>query len=53
MADAKMRILCLGYCFPPVASPEAFVTAKTMAAIPDATVDIVTASANLYAQPPR
>ncbi len=52
MADTSMRVLCLGYCFPPVASPEAFVTAKTMAAIPGAEVDVVTASANLYTQPP-
>ncbi|MBT5944964.1 MAG: glycosyltransferase [Rhodospirillaceae bacterium] len=52
MADTNMRILCLGYCFPPVASPEAFVTSKTMAAIPGAEVDVVTASANLYAQSP-
>ena len=42
----------MGYCFPPVASPEAFVTAKTMAAVPGAEVDIVTASASLHAQPP-
>jgi hypothetical protein len=52
MSDRPMRILCMGYCFPPVASPEAFVTSKTMAAIPDAQIDIVTASASLYAQPP-
>ncbi len=52
MADSEMRILCLGYCFPPVASPEAFVTSKTMAAIPGAKVDVVTASSALYAQAP-
>jgi len=52
MADTNMRILCLGYCFPPVASPEAFVSSKTLAAIPAAEVDVVTASAHLYAQPP-
>lgn len=52
MADNKMRVLCLGYCFPPVASPEAFVSAKTMAAIPSTDVDVVTASPNLYGQAP-
>jgi glycosyltransferase involved in cell wall biosynthesis len=52
MADPGIRILCLGYCFPPVASPESFVTAKTMAAIPDADVDMVTASPHLFAQSP-
>lgn len=52
MADPAIRILCLGYCFPPVASPESFVTAKTMAAIPDAHVDMVTASPHLFKQPP-
>ena len=51
MADTSMRILCLGYCFPPVASPEAFVSSKTMGAIPGAEVDIVTASPLLFAQP--
>ena len=52
MSDGPMRILCMGYCFPPVASPEAFVTSKTMAAIPDAAVDVVTAGASLFPQPP-
>ncbi|MBT4771805.1 MAG: glycosyltransferase [Rhodospirillaceae bacterium] len=51
MADSRMRILCLGYCFPPVASPEAFVSSKTMSAIPAAEVDVVTASPHLFAQP--
>ncbi|MDE0779357.1 MAG: glycosyltransferase [Alphaproteobacteria bacterium] len=52
MSNGTLRILCLGYCFPPVASPESFVTAKTMAAIPDTNVDIVTASPYLFAQFP-
>lgn len=52
MSDSDLRILCLGYCFPPVASPEAFVTSKTMAAIPGAKVDVVTASPTLFPQPP-
>lgn len=52
MADSPIRILCMGYCFPPVASPEAFVTSKTMAAIPGAEVDVVTAAAELFPQPP-
>lgn len=51
MDKRPMRILCMGYCFPPVASPEAFVTSKTMAAIPESEVDVVTASTNLYPQP--
>lgn len=50
MADTNMRILCLGYCFPPVASPEAFVSAKTMSAIPATDVDVVTASPKLFGQ---
>lgn len=52
MASRDLRILCLGYCFPPVASPESFVSAKTMAAIPDARVDVVTSSHHMHLQPP-
>ncbi len=52
MAERALRILCLGYCFPPVASPESFVTAKTMAAIPNTTVDVVTTSHELHLQAP-
>lgn len=42
-----LRILCIGYCFPPVASPEAYVTAKVMGALPDARVDVLTADPTL------
>lgn len=48
----QIRVLCLGYCFPPVASPEAYVSAKSMAAIPDTEVDIIAGAPDLFAQPP-
>src|SRR5262249_35849845 len=40
------RILALGYCFPPAATAEAFVTAKLLANLPNATVDVVSATAD-------
>jgi hypothetical protein len=52
MPERTLKVLCLGYCFPPVTSPESFVTAKTMAAIPDTHVDIITAAPSLFRQPP-
>ena len=36
------RVLVIGYCFPPSASPEAFVTAKLLKNIKDCEVDVVT-----------
>ncbi|MEQ8391726.1 MAG: hypothetical protein RIB30_12090 [Thalassospira sp.] len=36
------RVLVIGYCYPPTASPEAFVTAKLLRNIPDCQIDVVT-----------
>ncbi|MBO6770028.1 MULTISPECIES: hypothetical protein [unclassified Thalassospira] len=36
------RILVIGYCYPPTATPEAFVTAKLLRNIPDCEIDILT-----------
>ncbi|MBS8273184.1 glycosyltransferase [Thalassospira tepidiphila] len=36
------RILVIGYCYPPTASPEAFVTAKLLRNIPDCEIDVLT-----------
>ncbi|MFV1852114.1 MAG: hypothetical protein ACMZ66_15605 [Thalassospira sp.] len=36
------RILVIGYCYPPTASPEAFVSAKLMRNIPDCKIDVLT-----------
>lgn len=36
------RILVIGYCYPPTASPEAFVSAKLLRNIPDCRVDVLT-----------
>ena len=47
-----MRILAISYCFPPVASPEAFVTAKLMGALSDTSVDVVSADPSLFPVPP-
>ncbi len=47
-----MRILTISYCFPPVSSPEAFVTAKLMGALSDASVDVVSADPGLFPVPP-
>ena len=45
------RILSLSYCFPPAATAEAFVTAKLLANLPNATVDVVTATADSISAP--
>ena len=42
-----MRILMIAYCFPPVASPEAYVTAKLMGALGETVVDVVSADPSL------
>jgi len=42
-----LRVLCIGYCFPPVTSPESYVTAKVMGALPNARVDVLTADPSL------
>ena len=44
MVAPPTRILVLGYCFPPAATSEAFVTAKLLANLPNATVDVVSAA---------
>tara|TARA_R110001583_G_scaffold184561_1_gene343947 strand:- start:33991 stop:35208 length:1218 start_codon:yes stop_codon:yes gene_type:complete len=36
-------MLLLSYCFPPVASPESFVTAKTMGGLRDVDIDVIAA----------
>ncbi|WP_417835683.1 glycosyltransferase [Thalassospira tepidiphila] len=36
------RILVIGYCYPPTASPEAFVSAKLLRNIPDCEIDVLT-----------
>lgn len=36
------RILVIGYCYPPTASPEAFVSAKLLRNIPDCELDVLT-----------
>lgn len=36
------RILVIGYCYPPTASPEGFVTAKLLRSLPDCRVDVLT-----------
>ncbi|WP_288349206.1 hypothetical protein [uncultured Thalassospira sp.] len=36
------RILVIGYCYPPTASPEAFVTAKLLRNIPECEIDVLT-----------
>jgi hypothetical protein len=36
------RILVIGYCYPPTASPEAFVSAKLLRNIPDCRIDVLT-----------
>ena len=36
------RILVIGYCYPPTASPEAFVSAKLLRNIPDCKIDVLT-----------
>ena len=46
MPSRTLRILSVGYCFPPVASAESYVTAKVMGALPDARVDVLTAVAS-------
>ena len=47
-----MRILTISYCFPPVASPESFVTAKLMGALGETDVDVVSADPSLFPGPP-
>ncbi|MBM3554993.1 MAG: glycosyltransferase family 4 protein [Alphaproteobacteria bacterium] len=39
------RVLLLSYAFPPIALPEAYLAAKTMASLPDLTVDVIAAEA--------
>lgn len=38
----RPRILVIGYCYPPTASPEAFVTAKLLRNVPDCEIDVLT-----------
>lgn len=40
--NKRPRILVIGYCYPPTASPEAFVTAKLLRNIPDCEIDVLT-----------
>lgn len=42
------RLLAVSYCFPPVASPEAFVSAKLMGALQGFKVDVISASPDLF-----
>lgn len=46
MSSRTLRILSVGYCFPPVASAESYVSAKVMGALPDTRVDVLTAAAS-------
>lgn len=38
----KRRVLVIGYCYPPTATPEAFVTAKLLRNIPNYEIDVLT-----------
>lgn len=40
---AKLKILSLGYCFPPAASAEAYVSARILGNIPNCTIDHISA----------
>ena len=43
-----MRILCICYCFSPAAIPEAYVSAKTMGAIPKADITVLTLAPQVH-----
>jgi glycosyltransferase involved in cell wall biosynthesis len=42
-----LKLLSLGYCFPPVASAESYVTARILGNIPNSTIDHISADASL------
>lgn len=43
----KLKILSMGYCFPPAASAEAYVSARILGNIPDCSVDHISADPSL------
>lgn len=42
------RLLTISYCFPPVASPEAYVSAKLMGALQNFQIDTISANTDLF-----
>ncbi|MFN4164119.1 MAG: glycosyltransferase [Ferrovibrio sp.] len=46
------KLLAISYCFPPVASPEAYVSAKLMGAMSQFEVDVISADSALFPNQP-
>jgi glycosyltransferase involved in cell wall biosynthesis len=46
------KLLAISYCFPPVASPEAYVSAKLMGAMSQFAVDVISADSALFPNQP-